>query len=95
MTTIKLHLNSVLSTPGAEFASFDVSNFYLGTKLPRPEYMRLPLKIIPQEIIDKYNLEELAVDGWIYARVDMTIYGLPQSGKLSHDQLVARLKKAG
>ena len=46
---IKLHWNSVISTPGAEHASFDISNFYLGTRLPRPEYMKLPLEIVPQE----------------------------------------------
>jgi hypothetical protein len=29
LTTAKLLFNSVLSTPGARFAAFDISNFYL------------------------------------------------------------------
>ena len=33
LTTIKLHWNSVLSTLGAKYATFDISNFYLGTLL--------------------------------------------------------------
>ena len=36
---VKLQLNNVLSTPNARFASFDISNFYLGTPLDRPEYV--------------------------------------------------------
>ena len=60
---IKLLWDSVLSTPGAKFASFDLKDFYLGTKLKRPEFMRLPLKIIPKEIVDAYNLKSLATDG--------------------------------
>ena len=42
---IKLHFNSVLSTPDAKFAVFDISNFYLNCKLKRPEYMRIKLII--------------------------------------------------
>ena len=38
--------------------------------LPDPEFMRIPLKIIPQEIIDAYNLTALVeYQGWIYMRI--------------------------
>lgn len=49
---IKMLLNSVLLVPGATYFSVDISNFYLGTSMERSEDMRLPIKIIPQEIID-------------------------------------------
>ena len=52
LTTIKIYWNSVLSTPSAKYATFDISNFYPDTHMGCPEYMRLPLKIIPPEIID-------------------------------------------
>ena len=32
-TTCKFHMNSVVSTPGAEFAAGDVKDFYLNTPL--------------------------------------------------------------
>ena len=35
MKTIKLLLNSTVSTPGAKFMTFDIKDFYLGTILPR------------------------------------------------------------
>ena len=57
--------------------------------------MRLPLEIFPQEIIDAYNLEEIAEDGWVYCRIDGEMYGLPQASKIAHDTLVNRLWTAG
>ena len=41
MLTVKLLLNSVVSTPGAQFFTVDTKNFYLMTPLKRKEYVRL------------------------------------------------------
>ena len=68
LPTIKLHWNSTISTPGARYTTFDVANFYLGSPMDRPEYMRLPIKIIPEEIIVKYNLRAIEKDGWVYCK---------------------------
>jgi hypothetical protein len=89
---IKIFLNSVISTPGARFATADLSNFYLCTPMPRPEFGRVKLSDIPEEIIEEYKLREIATqDGWVYFRADKTHYGLPQAGSLSHDLLEKRL----
>ena len=55
LSTIKILWNSVLSTPGAKYFTLDISNFYLGTPMNRPEYTRIPFKIIPQGMIEKYK----------------------------------------
>lgn len=39
LPNIKLLWNSVLSTPGAKYFTMDISNFYLGSPLAKPEYM--------------------------------------------------------
>jgi hypothetical protein len=39
LSTVKLLLNSIISTPGARFATFDLKDFYLGTPMMRKEYM--------------------------------------------------------
>ena len=52
----KLILNSVLSRRGAKFACFDISNFYMGTPLDRPEYVKIKITDIPKEFIEEYNL---------------------------------------
>ena len=94
MPTVKCHINSTISTPNARYATMDISDFYLNTIMERPEYMRIPLKIIPQQIIDEYNLAHLAHNGYIYFQVDKGLYGLVQAGKLAYDQLLTRLKAA-
>ncbi len=67
---IKIFFNSVTSTPGAKFANADISNFYLMTPLKQPEYAKLKLSDIPEEVIQEYNLREKATpDGWVYIMV--------------------------
>ena len=88
---VKLQLNSVLSTPDAMFACFDLENFYLGTPLDRPEYVRIQYSIIPNEFILEYNLATYVHNGWVYFEISKGVYGLKQSGKLANDLLTERL----
>eukprot|EP00804_Cyclotella_cryptica_P015676 CCRYP_003655-RA/>CCRYP_003655-RA protein AED:0.43 eAED:0.43 QI:0/0/0/1/0/0/2/0/236 len=93
---IKIFLNSVISTKGARFAGADIANFYLMTPLTRPEYAKIRLSDIPEEVITEYNLREYATaDGWVYIKVVRGMYGLPQSGSLGHDLLESRLNQEG
>ena len=39
MITVKLLLNSIMSTTGAKFTFIDIKNFYLNTPMPRYEYI--------------------------------------------------------
>jgi hypothetical protein len=57
--------------------------------------MRLTLRIIPQEIIDKYKLGDKAKNGYVYIRIDKGMYGLPHTGRLANDLLVKRLTPHG
>ena len=54
---LKLLLNSILSRKGATFVTFDIKSFYLQTPLDRPDDVRIKLADIPQDFIDKYNLQ--------------------------------------
>ena len=84
----KLLFNSIISTNGAKFMAMDISNFYLMTPLPRPEYLRLKLSNIPQEIITEYCLQHIAEkDGTIFVLVWLRMYGLPQAGLLANELL--------
>jgi len=56
LTTSKVMWNSVISTPRSKYICADVNNFYLKTPLDRYEYMRMPIKLIPQEYINLYDL---------------------------------------
>jgi hypothetical protein len=71
-----------------------IKNYYLGTPLLRYEYMIMLLSRFPDEIVDKYNLKALAVDGWVYIEIRKGMYGLKQAGLLSN-QLQTRLVPFG
>eukprot|EP00956_Cyclotella_meneghiniana_P020333 scaffold35676_cov69-Cyclotella_meneghiniana.AAC.2 len=86
LTIAKLLFNSVISTPGAVFVVMDCKNFYLMTPMKRPEFMRLQMSLIPDEIIEKYNLKEKVDDrGWVYVRIEQGMYGLPQAKRLDKE----------
>ena len=95
LPTIKMLWNSTLSTKNAKFITMDLANFYLETPLLRPEFMRLPIKLMPQEIIDKYSLNDKVSDGWVFVRIIRGMYGLPQAGLLANQLLKRRLEKRG
>jgi hypothetical protein len=82
-TAVKVHLNSIISTPGARHLTIDIKNFYLGTPLERFEYMRIALKDIPASVIGHYNLQTLEHDGHVMVEIRKGIYGLPQAGLLA------------
>jgi hypothetical protein len=69
----------------------DVNNFFLGTPMDSFEYMRIPTKVIPHEIIDQYNLLPLVYDGHVYVDVQKCMRGLPQAGILANQLLAHRL----
>jgi hypothetical protein len=46
-------INRTLSTKDAKMMVVDIKNYYLGTPLPMYEYMRLPISILSDEIIEK------------------------------------------
>ncbi|KAL7528154.1 hypothetical protein ACHAXR_005043 [Thalassiosira sp. AJA248-18] len=74
----------------------DISNFYLMTPLKRPEYIRMKITNIPQEIIDEYKLKEIDTnDGSIYIMAICGMYGLPQAGLLANELLEKCLNKNG
>eukprot|EP00804_Cyclotella_cryptica_P008148 CCRYP_004621-RA/>CCRYP_004621-RA protein AED:0.29 eAED:0.29 QI:0/0/0/1/0/0/3/0/521 len=69
MITVKILLNSVISTLNAKFMTIDIKDFYLNTPMARPEYMRLKLSDIPAAIIDLYKLRDIAQDGYVFVRI--------------------------
>ncbi|EJK53349.1 hypothetical protein THAOC_27234, partial [Thalassiosira oceanica] len=74
MLVSKILFNSVVSTKGAKFMTMDIKNFYLMTPLNRPEYLKLKLSQIPDEIIEEYQLRDKATpDGSIYVEINKGI----------------------
>jgi hypothetical protein len=53
--------------------------------------MKMLLSRFPEETIQKYNLNTLAVDGWVYIEIRKGMYGLKQAGLLANQLLQTRL----
>ena len=93
--TFKILINSTLSTAETMMVLFDIKNYYLGTPLPRREYMKIHISLIPQEIIDAYDLMPKVHNGYIYVAICKGMYGLPQAGILANQLLAQNLKPFG
>jgi hypothetical protein len=96
LVTSKCLINNIISTPGARAACTDIKDFYLNNPLPHSEYARFWQEDIPDEIWIQYNLAQWVTDdGYIYARMDKGMYGLPQAGKVASDAFIPCLNQAG
>jgi len=83
LLTVKLLLNSVVSTPNAKFMTIDVKDFYLNTPMPA-------------DFVKQYDLAaKVTGDGYVYVKIRRGMYGLPLSGLLAHKLLEKRLNKEG
>ena len=94
----KLLLNSTISDSknGARFFTADVKDFFLATPMKDPEYMRVPFKYFPKDIVTKYNLHTIvSSNNFIYIKIKKGMYGLKQAAVLAYQQLVKNLANEG
>jgi hypothetical protein len=47
----------------------------------------MPLKLFPDNIMQHYNLQEKALNGYVYMEIRRGMYGLPQAGILANKPL--------
>ena len=87
LATVKLHLNSVISDVKASYMTVDIKDYYLGTPMNRFEYMRIPVKHIPDDIMHQYNLAGLIVNDHVLVEIRKVMYGLPQAGLIAQEIL--------
>ena len=96
LLTVKLLLNSVISTSNAKFMTIDIKDFYLNTPMDRFEYMKLKLSDLPEDFVKLYNLaSKVDKNGFVYLEIRRGMYRLPQSGILAQHLLEKQLNKKG
>jgi hypothetical protein len=95
ITTFKILFNITLSTEEAATMMMDIKNYYLGTPLPRFEYMKMLLSGFPEKVIQKYNLNAIAVNGWVCIEILKGMYGFKQAGLLANQLLQTLLAPFG
>jgi hypothetical protein len=88
MITVKLHLNSVISTKNAHYCTINLKDFYLNTSMDQPEFMCMKISNLPPDFVKSYNLNDLATnDGTIYIKIQKGMYVLLQAGILAQNLL--------
>jgi hypothetical protein len=96
MVTVKIHLNSVVSTKGACYSTINLKDFYLNTPMACPEFMRMKLAELPKEFTRIYKLHDLANPNcFISIKIQKGMYCLPQAGILAQELLKKHLNKHG
>ena len=94
LDAVKILLNCMISE-NSNWSTMDLTDFYLGTDLPHPEYIRFPESMIPPIVKEWYNLRPYINNNALYASVHKTHYGLPQAGALSQQRLFRHLRQHG
>ena len=59
------------------------------------EYIKVKAEIIPDEIMEQYNLRTVVADGWVYIEIRKGMYGLPQTGLLANIKLRKKIATHG
>ena len=96
LLTVNLLLNSIISTPRAEFLGLDLKDFYLNTPMNRPEFLRMKLDNTPKDVIAQYDLhKKVDKKGFVMIRVEKGMYGLPYAGIIAQNMLSKRLEEHG
>ena len=73
----------------------DIKDYYLCTPMNRFEYMRIPVKHIPQDIMHRYNLAGLIVNDHVLVEIRKGMYGLPQVDLIAQERLNIHLAASG
>jgi hypothetical protein len=97
--TVRCLLNSVVSDH-AFFGTIDLTDFYLGTPSPHPQFIKIHIASYSPEVLSRLRLHPFIQTDkhskeYIIFRADKTLYGLKEAGKLSNLQLVRLLLSFG
>ena len=89
----KLIFNSTISTPCARFRTADIKDFFLASKMPNVEYMKMHIDEIPEVIINKYNMDKIMdKNRYVHFKINKGMYGLKQAAILVYKQLKEHLE---
>lgn len=94
MPVVKLLLHSVVSEH-KHWMTIDIKDYYLNTPLIRPEFIRIPCRMIPDTTVGTHSPTPYVNQNSILFEVNKGMYGLPQAGLLAQQRLIAHLANHG
>jgi hypothetical protein len=88
LLTVKLLINSTISTPNAKYMTLDRKSFYLNTPMAHYKYMQLRIADMSDNVIKHYQLTNITtLDRYVYCEIKKRIYSLPQAGIIAQQLL--------
>ena len=63
--------------------------------MEEPEYMKIPVRLVPDEIKVEYKVSNFEHEGCVYVKINKGMYGLAQADLLANELLAKRLAKHG
>ena len=54
-------------------------------------YTQIPLKYITTEIMEEYDIKNIAFNGYVYVEIRKGMYGLKETGIIAFNRLVSKL----
>ena len=99
LPTVKCILHATVSERSF-FGTVDITDFYLGSPMPFPEFLKLYTSNYRPELLDElgitpYIQHDNTGKCFFYAQVNKTIPGFPQAGFHANQQLVHHLAEHG
>ena len=77
---------------GARFCTADIKNFYLNNPMNTFKYMKIPIHLFMDEILQEYNINDIVHHGYIYVEIRKDIYRLKEAEILAYTALVKQLE---
>ena len=74
--------------------SCDLEVFFLASPMTTSEYMKVPIKYFPLDIIAQYKVDGLVKNRYVYVEIMKGIYGLKQATVLADHQLATYIRTA-
>jgi len=66
----------------------DIKDHFYSTPMKNPEYMKIRIKYILEDIRKKYNIENIVTyEGWVYIKIQKGMPGLKQAAILAYQHL--------
>ena len=95
ISTFKLMLNKAVSDDSLTYSTFDLHDMYLMSKLDRPEYMWMPIGLLPMDLRVELGMQDLPEDYKILCEVLNAFYGMAQAGPLAQRDVISLLTAGG
>ena len=70
--------------PCYKYLFINIKNNYFKNPAPNHEYYKITLSLISQDIMNKYDITEKNIYGFIYVKVEKGMYGLFQAAISTH-----------